>query len=62
LAEKWRASNAAVEPNGVTQKGCINTFAVHVFNNDATAAKYIKEAATLVWRRTIDWLNKYLRR
>jgi carboxymethylenebutenolidase len=32
----------------------------HAFNNDTNVARYDKEAATLAWQRTLDFLKKHL--
>jgi len=32
----------------------------HAFNNDASTERYNKEAADLAWRRTLDFLGRYL--
>lgn len=32
----------------------------HAFNNDTNAARYHKDAATLAWSRTVNFLKKYL--
>ena len=32
----------------------------HAFHNDTSAARYNREAATLAWSRTLDFLRKYL--
>jgi carboxymethylenebutenolidase len=32
----------------------------HAFNNDTNAARYNKEAADLAWKRTVDFLKKYV--
>jgi carboxymethylenebutenolidase len=32
----------------------------HAFNNDANAARYNKEAADLAWKRTVEFLKKYV--
>jgi len=33
----------------------------HAFNNDTNAARYDKEAATLAWQRTIEFLHEKLK-
>ncbi len=32
----------------------------HAFNNDTNSARYNKKAATLAWRRTIEFLKQNL--
>ncbi len=32
----------------------------HAFNNDTNAARYNKKAADLAWKRTVDFLKKYV--
>jgi carboxymethylenebutenolidase len=32
----------------------------HAFNNDTNAARYNKEAADLAWKRTVEFLKKYV--
>jgi carboxymethylenebutenolidase len=32
----------------------------HAFNNDTNATRYNKEAADLAWKRTVDFLKKYV--
>jgi carboxymethylenebutenolidase len=32
----------------------------HAFNNDTNAARYNKEAADLAWKRTVDFLRKFV--
>ncbi len=45
---------------GVTHEGFVYPGANHGFHNDTTP-RYDEAAAKLVWQRTLDWLNKYLR-
>ena len=33
----------------------------HAFNNDTSAARYNREAATLAWRQTLDFFRRHLR-
>jgi carboxymethylenebutenolidase len=33
----------------------------HAFNNDTSAERYDKAAATLAWKRTLDFFDRYLR-
>jgi carboxymethylenebutenolidase len=61
LAATWPAYDKELKAAGVPHEGYVYPGAVHGFNNDATPARYNKEAATLAWQRTIEWFNKYLR-
>ena len=61
LVEAWPAYDAAMKAAGVTHEGHVYPGAVHGFNNDATPARYNKEAADQAWKSTIAWFNKYVR-
>ena len=61
LAGTWPAYDKELKAAGVPHEGYIYAGAVHGFNNDATPARYNKEAANLAWKRTIDWFNNILR-
>jgi carboxymethylenebutenolidase len=56
----WPAFDAALTAAGVPHEGHIYKGANHGFHNDTTP-RYDQAAAEEAWRRTIDWLNKYLR-
>jgi carboxymethylenebutenolidase len=56
----WPAFDAALTAAGVTHEGHIYKGANHGFHNDTTP-RYDQAAAEEAWRRTLDWLNKYLR-
>ena len=56
----WPAFDAALSAAGVTHEGHIYKGANHGFHNDTTP-RYDQAAAEEAWRRTLDWLNKYLR-
>ena len=58
----WPAYDAAMTAAGVVHEGYIYAGAGHGFNNDTTAERYNKDAATKAWERTIAWFNKYLKR
>jgi carboxymethylenebutenolidase len=61
LVQAWPEYEAALKAAKVTYEGYIYPGAGHGFNNDASPARYNKEAASLAWRRTIDWFNKHVR-
>jgi carboxymethylenebutenolidase len=54
------AYEAALKANNKTYEKYMYEGANHAFNNDTTAARYNKEAATLAWSRTIAFLKKNL--
>jgi carboxymethylenebutenolidase len=56
----WPAFDAALSGAGVPHEGHIYKNANHGFHNDTTP-RYDEAAAKEAWRRTLDWLNKYLR-
>jgi carboxymethylenebutenolidase len=56
----WPAFDAALTAAGATHEGHIYKGANHGFHNDTTP-RYDQAAAEEAWRRTLDWLNKYLR-
>jgi carboxymethylenebutenolidase len=56
----WPAFDAALAAAGVPHEGHIYKGANHGFHNDTTP-RYDQAAAEEAWKRTIDWLNKYLR-
>jgi carboxymethylenebutenolidase len=56
----WPAFDAALTAAGVTHEGHIYKGANHGFHNDTTP-RYDAAAAEEAWRRTLDWLNMYLR-
>jgi len=51
---------AALKANKKTYELFMYEGANHAFNNDTNAARYNKEAAELAWKRTVDFLKKYL--
>ena len=56
----WPAFDAALTAARVPHEGYVYVGANHGFHNDTTP-RYDEAAAKLAWRRTLDWLNKYLR-
>ena len=60
ITSGWPAFDAALTAAGVQHEGHIYKGANHGFHNDTTP-RYDQAAAQEAWRRTIDWLNKYLR-
>ena len=56
----WPAFDAALTQAGVPHEGHVYKGANHGFHNDTTP-RYDEAAAKEAWRRTLDWLNKYLR-
>jgi carboxymethylenebutenolidase len=56
----WPAFDAALAAANVPHEGHIYKGANHGFHNDTTP-RYDEAAATEAWRRTLEWLNKYLR-
>ena len=61
LVDGWPAYDEALKAANVPHEGYIYPGAGHGFNNDATPARYNKEAADLAFKRTIAWFNKYVR-
>jgi len=61
LVMAWPEYEAALKANKVTYEGHIWPGAVHGFNNDATPARYNKDAADKAWALTLGWFNKYVR-
>jgi carboxymethylenebutenolidase len=61
LVQGWPAYEAALKAAGVPHEGHIYPGAGHGFNNDSTAARYNKAAATEAWKRTIAWFNTHVR-
>jgi carboxymethylenebutenolidase len=51
---------AALKANGKTFELHMYEGANHAFNNDTNEARYDKEAAELAWRRTVEFLRRYL--
>jgi carboxymethylenebutenolidase len=51
---------AALKSNGKTFEIFLYEGANHAFNNDTNAARYDRTAADLAWRRTVDFLKRYL--
>jgi carboxymethylenebutenolidase len=60
ITSGWPAFDAALSGAGVPHEGHIYNGANHGFHNDTTP-RYDEAAAKEAWRRTLDWLNKYLR-
>ncbi len=60
ITSGWPAFDAALTAANVTHQGYVYAGANHGFHNDTTP-RYDEAAAKLAWRRTLDWLNKYLR-
>jgi carboxymethylenebutenolidase len=56
----WPAFDAELTAAHVPHEGHIYKNANHGFHNDTTP-RYDEAAAKEAWRRTLDWLNKYLR-
>ncbi|HKN29063.1 MAG TPA: dienelactone hydrolase family protein [Roseiarcus sp.] len=56
----WPAFDAALAAAGVPHEGHIYKGANHGFHNDTTP-RYDEAAAQEAWRRTLSWLNRYLR-
>jgi len=60
ITSGWPAFDAALTAARVPHEGYVYVGANHGFHNDTTP-RYDEAAAKLAWRRTLDWLNKYLR-
>ncbi len=64
LDERVNAGAAAYEEAlkkaGITYEQYIYEGANHAFHNDTSAARYNAEAATLAWKRTLDFFKKHL--
>jgi len=60
ITSGWPAFDAALTAAQVPHEGYVYVGANHGFHNDTTP-RYDEAAAKLAWRRTLDWLNKYLR-
>jgi carboxymethylenebutenolidase len=56
----WPASEAALKAAGVKYHAYVYPGTQHGFNNDTTP-RYNKEAATLAWKRTMDFFKENLR-
>jgi carboxymethylenebutenolidase len=54
------AFEAALKQAGKDYQVYVYEGANHAFNNDTNAARYDKDAATLAWQRTLDFLKKHL--
>jgi carboxymethylenebutenolidase len=54
------AYEAALKKAGKDFQVYVYEGANHAFNNDTNAARYDKDAATLAWQRTLDFLKKHL--
>ena len=60
ITSGWPAFDAALTAAHVAHEGHIYKGANHGFHNDTTP-RYDQEAAEEAWKRTLDWLNTYLR-
>jgi carboxymethylenebutenolidase len=60
ITEGWPAYEAALKANRVNYTAYTYEGANHGFHNDTTP-RYDEAAAKLAWRRTLDFLNRYLR-
>jgi carboxymethylenebutenolidase len=60
ITSGWPAFDAALTAAHVTHEGHIYKGANHGFHNDTTP-RYDQAAAEEAWKRTLDWLNAYLR-
>jgi len=60
ITSGWPAFDAELTAAHVTHEGYVYKGANHGFHNDTTP-RYDEAAATLAWRRTLDWFDKYLR-
>ena len=60
ITSGWPAFDAELAKAGVPHEGHIYKNANHGFHNDTTP-RYDEAAAKEAWRRTLDWLNEYLR-
>jgi carboxymethylenebutenolidase len=61
ITSGWPAYEQALKANHVTYAAYIYEDVNHGFHNDTTP-RYDEAAAKLAWQRTLDFLNKYLRR
>lgn len=52
---------AALKANDKPYEKYVYEGAQHAFNNDSNPARYHKEAATLAWKRTVEFFKKYLK-
>ncbi len=60
ITSGWPRFDAALTAAHVRHEGYVYRGANHGFHNDTTP-RYDEAAATLAWRRTLDWLSKYLK-
>ena len=58
----WPAFEAALKANHKMYTAYVYAGAQHAFNNDADGPRYNKAAADLAWQRTLQFLNRHLRR
>jgi carboxymethylenebutenolidase len=56
----WPAYEAALKESKVAYEAFIYPGTQHGFNNDTTP-RYDKDAATLAWKRTVEFFSKHLR-
>ena len=56
----WPAYEAALKANEVTYTAHMYEESNHGFHNDTTP-RFDKAAATLAWKRTLEFFNKHLR-
>jgi carboxymethylenebutenolidase len=55
----WPTYEEALKRNGKKYEAYVYPGTHHGFHNDSTP-RYDKPAATLAWKRTLEWLNRYL--
>lgn len=60
ITSGWPAFDAELTAAHVIHEGYVYKGANHGFHNDTTP-RYDEPAATLAWRRTLDWFDKYLK-
>jgi carboxymethylenebutenolidase len=61
ITDGWPAYEAALKANHVTYTAYIYDGVNHGFHNDTTP-RYDEAAAKLAWQRTLEFLNRYLRK
>jgi len=59
INDGWPAYKEALDANGKTYEAFFYPGVNHGFHNDTTP-RYDQEAATLAWRRSIDWFRHYV--
>jgi len=60
INESVPAYRAALDKAGKDYAVYVYDGVDHAFHNDTNAARYNKEAATLAWQRTVDFLKRHL--